>query len=262
MLSRAAVEAPRTHNRHRMTGSSGRRREGRESEPQRPNMSRRVFTSAVLLPLVVMLCCACEAAHAENSASGTDPKFEWKDANGVVVDSLGVPGLLKVGSDVFAVAEAQYKEGETIFTGIATQLVTTAKANAPEEVLKDAKDTQVLEEGTTAIKKKVDVSRPTTVVKENDIYMLVGKHSRTAAAGDQAFPAAQSGLLLVRGNVSCGGSEKRIYWNDTYGLSRSLFKKAKRYLDVAHWWRWIGCLNEGRYAFVSRGRHEEGERCH
>ncbi|EKG03699.1 trans-sialidase, putative, partial [Trypanosoma cruzi] len=33
----AAVMAPRTHNRRRVTGSSGRRREGRESERQRPN---------------------------------------------------------------------------------------------------------------------------------------------------------------------------------------------------------------------------------
>ncbi|KAF8280106.1 trans-sialidase, putative, partial [Trypanosoma cruzi] len=63
MLSRvAAVRAPRTHNRRRVTGSSGRRREGGESEPQRPNMFRRVFTSAALpLPLVVMMCCGSEA---------------------------------------------------------------------------------------------------------------------------------------------------------------------------------------------------------
>ncbi|KAF8300187.1 trans-sialidase, putative, partial [Trypanosoma cruzi] len=54
MLTRvAAVMAPRTHNRRRVTGSSGRRREGRESERQRPNMSRHLFCSAVLL-LVVM----------------------------------------------------------------------------------------------------------------------------------------------------------------------------------------------------------------
>ncbi|KAF8303972.1 trans-sialidase, putative, partial [Trypanosoma cruzi] len=58
MLSRvAAVKAPRTHNRRRVTGSSGRRREGRESEPQRPNMSRRVFTSLVLFLLIVMMMC-------------------------------------------------------------------------------------------------------------------------------------------------------------------------------------------------------------
>ncbi|KAF8294945.1 trans-sialidase, putative, partial [Trypanosoma cruzi] len=59
MLSRvAAVKAPRAHNRRRVTGSSGRRREGRESEHQRPNMSR-YFTSTALLLLVVMMCCGC-----------------------------------------------------------------------------------------------------------------------------------------------------------------------------------------------------------
>ncbi|KAF8303874.1 trans-sialidase, putative, partial [Trypanosoma cruzi] len=59
MLSRVvAVKAPRTHNRRRVTGSSGRTREGRESEPQRPNMSRHVFTFAVLLLLfLIMMCC-------------------------------------------------------------------------------------------------------------------------------------------------------------------------------------------------------------
>ncbi|RNC36862.1 trans-sialidase [Trypanosoma cruzi] len=65
MLSRvAAVKAPRTHNRRRVTGSSGRRRGGRESEPQRPNMSRHVFTSAVLLLLVIMMCCGSGAVGA------------------------------------------------------------------------------------------------------------------------------------------------------------------------------------------------------
>ncbi|KAF8280014.1 trans-sialidase, putative, partial [Trypanosoma cruzi] len=63
MLSRvAAVKASRTHNRRRVTGSSGRRREGRESEPQRPNMSRHLFTSAVLLLLFVMVCCSTGGA--------------------------------------------------------------------------------------------------------------------------------------------------------------------------------------------------------
>ncbi|KAF8294909.1 putative trans-sialidase, Group II [Trypanosoma cruzi] len=76
MLSRvAAVKAPRKHNRRRVTGSSG-RREGRESELQGPNMSRRVFTSAVLLLLVVLMCCAtCGAATAkvENNADASTP---------------------------------------------------------------------------------------------------------------------------------------------------------------------------------------------
>ncbi|EAN85906.1 trans-sialidase [Trypanosoma cruzi] len=71
MLSRvAAVKAPRTHNRCGVTGSSGRRREGRESEQRRPNMPRRVFNSTVLLLLVVMMCCgSCDAADVVGSNS-------------------------------------------------------------------------------------------------------------------------------------------------------------------------------------------------
>ncbi|EAN94564.1 trans-sialidase, putative, partial [Trypanosoma cruzi] len=46
------------------------RREGRESEPQRPNMSRRVFASAVLLLFFVTVSCDCGGAHAVESKSG------------------------------------------------------------------------------------------------------------------------------------------------------------------------------------------------
>ncbi|RNC36098.1 putative trans-sialidase [Trypanosoma cruzi] len=69
MLSRvAAVKAPRTHNRRRVTGSSG-MREGRESEPQRLNMSRRASTFAVLRLVVMVMCCGtCGAAHAMERA--------------------------------------------------------------------------------------------------------------------------------------------------------------------------------------------------
>ncbi|EKF38881.1 trans-sialidase, putative, partial [Trypanosoma cruzi marinkellei] len=69
----AAVKAPRTHNRRRVTGSSGGRREGRESERQRPNMSRRVFTFAVLLLFVLICCGTCGAAttQVETNAVGS-----------------------------------------------------------------------------------------------------------------------------------------------------------------------------------------------
>ncbi|KAF8278856.1 putative trans-sialidase, Group VI [Trypanosoma cruzi] len=217
MLSRVAgVMAPRTHNRRRVTGSSGRRREGRESERQRPNMSRRVFNSAVPLLLVVMMCCStCGGAEGEEDLPAI-PKYQLEDISegGVTVESLGFPGLLKVGSDVFAVAEAQCKkDGEDTFTGVASQLLTLKGDNTPEEVLKDARVIRVLEEGISTEGKKVDVSRPTTVMDESNIYMLVGKYSGNA--GGQESGAAQSGLLLVKGTVSAEGDDsgKKIQWN-------------------------------------------------
>ncbi|PWU91500.1 putative trans-sialidase, Group II [Trypanosoma cruzi] len=152
MLSRvAAVKAPRTHNRHRLTGSSGRRREGGESEPQRPNMSRRVFASAVLL-LVMMMCCGGGAATAEvksnadasnsgsaltgaiageGSASGGVERLQGvdlfvpqttqvlpKDGSVPVTarDSFALPSLVSVGGVIAAFAEghmdAEYQDGQ------------------------------------------------------------------------------------------------------------------------------------------------------
>ncbi|ESS63353.1 trans-sialidase [Trypanosoma cruzi Dm28c] len=229
MLSRvAAVKAPRTHNRRRVTGSSGRRREGRESERQRPNMSRRVFVSAVLL-LVVMMCCGTGVATQAEFKQSTDPKFEWKDTTEgeKIVESLSFPGLLKVGSDVFAVAVAHCKKnGNSVFSGIASQLLTMGNGNEPKEVLKDAKDTLILEEGGSP-STKVDVSRPTAVVNGSDIYMLAGTYSfEVKTAGS----TAKWGLLVAVGNVTTDGSGKKNYWRDTSVIPWTDFEKRQKSL--------------------------------
>ncbi|KAF8299596.1 putative trans-sialidase, Group V [Trypanosoma cruzi] len=222
----AAVKAPRTHNRRRVTGSSGRRREGGESEPQRPDMSRHLFCSAVLLLVLVMMCCGSGGA-AEDPEQPSDPNYKWKDIKdeGVTVESLGAPGLLNLGSDVFAVAEAQCKKnsgGNSGFTGIASQILTEKKDNTPVEIMNEAKKyTQVLEEDAST-SKKVDVSRPTAVVKGNDIYMLVGKYSQAAIRGAQEIGGGDWGLLLVKGEVGGEENNKKIEWKNTEILPRGI----------------------------------------
>ncbi|EAN86989.1 putative trans-sialidase, Group V [Trypanosoma cruzi] len=239
MLSRvAAVKAPRTHNRRRVTGSSGRRREGRESEPQRPNMSRCVFNSAVLLFLVVMMCCGSGAVAADeaSSASGSSPEklFYWRDAKNVeAVSSLRVPSLVEMNGDVFAVAEARCTgTGGCVFTGIASEFLSLTDEK-PNELDMSKLKTQVLVNrsfggekcpfqtavlaGTQRVK-KVHVSRPTTVVQGSDIYMLAGNYSWTyEGKADSVF---QCGLLLVKGNISneADSTNKSILWKDTYDL--------------------------------------------
>ncbi|ESS60557.1 unspecified product [Trypanosoma cruzi Dm28c] len=92
MLSRvAAVKAPRTHNCSRVTGSGGRRREGRESEPQRPNMSRHLFTSAVLLLLFVMTCCGIGGA-ATTVESNADASNSGSALTGAIAGEGSAPG--------------------------------------------------------------------------------------------------------------------------------------------------------------------------
>ncbi|EAN94874.1 putative trans-sialidase, Group V [Trypanosoma cruzi] len=239
MLSRvAAVMAPRKHNRRRVTGSSGRRREGRESEPQRPHMSRRVFTSAVLLLLVVLMCCGTGGAAANkngNSDQESSPRkhFFWRDKNGEeTVGSLRVPVLVEVNGGVFAVAEAQCTEtSNSGFTGIASELLEWTDKESKELDATKLR-TQVLEEfqfeqgnfpflnitqNASHNRTKVRVSRPTTVVNGDIIYMFAGTYSFEAtdkAAGSTAA-AVKWGLLVAVGNVSNDGSSgKKIYWKD------------------------------------------------
>ncbi|KAF8289386.1 putative trans-sialidase, Group II [Trypanosoma cruzi] len=127
MLSRvaAAVKAPRTHNRRRVTGSCGRRREGRESEPQRTNMSRRVFNFAMLLLLVTTMCCAtCGATPAKENDGNSDlrsvQELQWVDlfvpqttpvlpegggTSGTKWNSFAAPSLVSAGGVIAAFAE-------------------------------------------------------------------------------------------------------------------------------------------------------------
>ncbi|EKF38080.1 trans-sialidase, putative, partial [Trypanosoma cruzi marinkellei] len=172
-----------------------------------------------------MMCCGTGGA-AEAAGQSSESPFAWNDPNSdVTVDSLGAPSLLKVGNDVFAFAEAQCKKtkegSEKFFNGIASHVLTTKNANAPVEVLNDVKETKVLEKGDSAeARKEVDVSRPTAVVKENEIYMLVGNYSQTAVA--QRSGEADSGILLVKVEVSGeSGTEKKIKWENTNDVSRA-----------------------------------------
>ncbi|KAF8284843.1 putative trans-sialidase, Group V [Trypanosoma cruzi] len=230
MLSRvAAVRAPRTHNRRRVTGSSGRRREGRESEPQRPNMSRHLFYSAMLLLLVVMMCCGSGAAPSSEPSKGK--RFVWRDKKDEeTVSSLRAPSLVEMNGDVFAVAEAEDTKNNEGFTGFASELLTLTDEQASMELDKAKLNTQLLEkcssdkgmrasqiaaQSGTESEKRVDVARPTTVVKESEIYMLAGIYNLDDATDTSAY----WGLLLSRGIVSVDEkSKKRIYWNDVDAL--------------------------------------------
>ncbi|RNC40481.1 trans-sialidase [Trypanosoma cruzi] len=202
-------------------------------------MSRRVFASAVLLLLVVMMCCGsgggaqADVGAAQSQKSSPEKPFHWRDTkDGEAVSSLRVPSLVEVNGKVFAVAEAQLKGETSVFTGIASQLLTNTADNKQEDVLKNAREeTQVLEEGTSAEGKKVDVSRPTTVVEGSNIYMLVGKHSHEAADTCQTeTEKIKSGILLVKGEVSEGGN--KINWNDTDGVPCTLGEKHKSWTGL------------------------------
>ncbi|RNE98076.1 trans-sialidase, partial [Trypanosoma cruzi] len=234
-------------------------------------MSRRVFTSAVLLLAVVMMCCGSAAASAEEPSKR---KFVWRDVKGGegTVSSLCVPSLLKVGNDVFAVAEAQdMKKEEGDFTGIASELLEWTGEETRKELDKTKLKAQVLEKcssdkGKCASQivaqasleegKKVYVARPTTVLQRSDIYMLAGIYNLDAADNTSAY----WGLLLSRGNISPDEeSKKRIHWNHIDDIqSISKMQKEESLTDLIGGGGSGVKMNDGTLVFPVEGIKSNG----
>ncbi|EKF26135.1 trans-sialidase, putative, partial [Trypanosoma cruzi marinkellei] len=206
--------------------------------PQRPNMSRHLFYSAVLLLLlvVVMSCVTGEAVVDEVTSpdSGTLMKilFNWRDLKDAeTVGLLRAPSLVEMDGEVFALAEAQCTKDTNVFTGIALELLKLTDKQSKELAATEMK-TQVLvecpsdkrncasknaDQAASASEVKVHVSRPTTVVQGSEIYILLGNYSFPVT--DPAADVFQWGFLLAMGTVRNNeDSTKMIHWNDTYVL--------------------------------------------
>ncbi|ESS60899.1 trans-sialidase [Trypanosoma cruzi Dm28c] len=272
MLSRvAAVKAPRTHNRRGVTGSSGGRREGRESEPQRPNMSRRLFTSAaLLLLLVVLMCCGIGGAATAERGNGKkavdallgikwdklDNREDVSNAGGKIT-SLRVPGLVKVGDDVFAVAEAQCgeKDGARSCAGIVSKHLNISD-DSMDISMSDMSlfcmqlvDTAENNFGTT------ELLRPTTVVLGDSVYMLVGNQSRTRP---QVEGTNERGLLLVKGTVSGEGGKKKIKWNETHLVNPQGKQKSLSLTELIGGGGSGAVMDDGTLVFPMQAKKSDG----
>ncbi|KAF5214622.1 hypothetical protein ECC02_012758 [Trypanosoma cruzi] len=267
MLSRvAAVKVPRTHNRRRVTGSSGRRREGRESEPQRPNMSRRVCTSAVLLLFVVLMCCS-GGAHAEQAGAAVDPfkgttpiSFaNWKELKdaGSKITSLRVPGLVKVGDDVFAVAEAQCgeKDGADSCAGIVSKHLNISDDSMDISTsdislfCMQLVDTASNNFGTT------ELLRPTTLVIGESVYMLLGNYSRKK---QQIQGKNEPGLLLVKGTVAEENGKKKIRWNETHVMNPEAIRYSGFLTELIGGGGSGAVMGDGALVFPMQAKHSDG----
>ncbi|PWU99567.1 putative trans-sialidase, Group VII [Trypanosoma cruzi] len=237
-------------------------------------MSRHLFHSAVLL-LLVVLCGTSGAAHAEasNVREAVDAlmgiKWErldnWKDmANaGSKYGSLRCPSLVEVQGHVFAIAEARCKDEDKCsdfsFTGIASKhLVLNVDAGPTEFSTADASifGAGLLKEGSEGINTSNGVTRPTTLVLGDSVYVLLGNYSRTK----QEFEGKnERGLLLVKGTVTEDDGKKQIRWNETHvvnpqGKGKSLSLK-----------KLIGgggpgvVMREGAIVFPMQAKGDDGE---
>ncbi|RNE96005.1 trans-sialidase, partial [Trypanosoma rangeli] len=191
-----------------------------------PKMSWYLLSYSVLLLLFVLLtCCGSQAAGsipgtAINLFTGTTPitGAKWEEMQCVEGSfrSLRVPSLVEVDGAVFAVAEAQCKNGVNSFTGIMSRHL-KGIGSKPTEIPMGAGTgsfhTQLLKEGDKGMK---DTMRPTTIVSGNNVYVLLRSCSR---ATQETREADRSGckLLLVKGSVTEAG-EKKVRWGETHAM--------------------------------------------
>ncbi|PWU83193.1 putative trans-sialidase, Group II [Trypanosoma cruzi] len=256
MLSRvAAVMAPRTHNHRRVTGSSGRRREGRESEPQRPNMSRHVFTFAVLLLLLVMMCRSGGASNAVKSNSGNAqlpdtvdlfvprtpvlPKEETGSSGGGY--SFALPSLVSAGGVIAAFAEGRvYREYvvdrnkiiEPISSDVVAEYIDSAwdwatLAGKVSESTWKANTVLGTADGTN---NRVEFFyHPTTTTKGNKVFLLVGSLAGLNESGGRR-KWDNLDLKLVVGDVTKPTDSQQsgwIKWGTPTSLSQNTLKTPK-----------------------------------
>ncbi|KAF8303396.1 putative trans-sialidase, Group II [Trypanosoma cruzi] len=259
MLSRlGAVKAPRTDNRRRVTGSSGRRREGGESEPQRPNMSRHLFTSAVLLLLFVMMCCGtCGAAAAVESKSGVVQLPKWVDiflpnktqvvakngsAAGTPRDSFVSPSLVSAGGVIAAFAGGRVKYNDPHKSGwldssdIVAGYISAAGTwpSIVAEITNNGWKTHTALGGWNG-KDHVSVWYwPTAVARDNKVFLIAGGYEWKYNYDYMKWLRDEWDIQLVVGEVTQAKDikhSKQISWGEPTSLLPQIPQKMKSGLD-------------------------------
>ncbi|EKF29621.1 trans-sialidase, putative, partial [Trypanosoma cruzi marinkellei] len=199
----------------------GGRREGRESEQQRPNMSRHLFASAVLLLVVIWMCCVVCGAVAKSdfgdviSVTGGESISNSLDAaRKADYDSFRATPLVEVDGVVVVVAESHYKnpkDGE-LYVGIAAK---SLKGNEKKWM-----NGKVV--GMDHFDTKVDrLLSPTSSVCYGDMnVLLVGSGmlgaSLTDVTGDEYWMARYANGRVSAG--CCNRDMKEFEW-DQYSTS-------------------------------------------
>ncbi|RNF15412.1 surface protein-2 [Trypanosoma cruzi] len=281
MLSRVAADkAPRIDNCRRVTGSRGRRREGRESEPQRPNMSRHVFTSAVLLLVVMMMCCSTRAAHAVESNLRDAQMPQWvyifvsgktrvlaKDGTEVgASDSFGAASPVIAGGVMAVVTTGNFLRDPVIF--LSQSDVVAGYFNPAWDwsflVSKVSEDTWRAHTvfHTANETELVGVARlPTTIGKGNKVYLLVESYEKKYDGAAKNWTTDGKDIKLIVGDArpSTGRRESgTIIWGDPTSLLQQLTPETQTELKKLAPFGGAGVLMEnGTLVFPLSGTNEQ-----
>ncbi|EKF28666.1 trans-sialidase, putative, partial [Trypanosoma cruzi marinkellei] len=251
----AAVKAPNKHNRRRVTGSSGRRREGRESEPQRPNMSRHLFYSAVLLLVVAMMCCGtCGGAPADGSSGAGNvqlpqevgvflpqktPVVTKSGAATELKDSFGAPSLALAGEVMVAFAEGYKEYNGPQHTSVPyTVEIVAGYINATEpwssifaDISSDSWRAYTVFARETSKERFGVALLPTTIARGNDLFLIVGSHNLIRDPTAERWVDDGWDIHLVVGKATQSADDKQselVEWGAPKSLLASITKSTQQ----------------------------------
>ncbi|EKF32764.1 trans-sialidase, putative [Trypanosoma cruzi marinkellei] len=249
----AAVKAPRTHNRRCVTESSGRRREGGESERQRPNMSRRVFASVVLFIVVVMMCCGTGGAANGKGQQSLDVQLpqeidifvpnntEVVEKNGSasgVKFSFFSPSLVSAGGVMIALVEGRtkykdpYKSGWLDSSDIVAGYINAA-GTWPSIVAEVTKTEWRAHTALGSWNGKNNVGFwywPTPIAKDNKVFLLVGGYEEKYYGYYNGWAMSDWDIQLVVGEATQATDiqhSKPISWGKPTSLLPQIPQKIK-----------------------------------
>ncbi|EKF26815.1 neutral sphingomyelinase activation associated factor-like protein [Trypanosoma cruzi marinkellei] len=272
MLSRvAAVKAPRTHNRLRVTGSRGKGKEGRESERQMLTMSRRVFVFAVVIFPAMMMFCGGGAAHAAKEHAEDDCAFTIEEILDAVLrkdgpaeenDSPETPisevlpseevsplpvtainSLSVVGMNVMVAVTAQVDHEDGSST-VLTRLIVPTEEGA-EWALAGSSTANRQTEYAKCTERSKDVTsffNPTVFSKNNNLYLLLypGKKLLSPERGVPKSEYPYPWLIIGEVKSMDASDEKknlRIIWGNSSPLSAEVIapsqKKSLQYFSAS-----------------------------
>ncbi|EKF29278.1 trans-sialidase, putative [Trypanosoma cruzi marinkellei] len=240
----AAVKAPNKHNRRRVTGSSV-RREGRGSERQRPNMSRRVLAFAVPFLsffFVDVLRHWWRSAPAEGNGDKSDlrnfQKQQWVDlfvpqkvlvqpkdetASGMVRDAIFSPSLVSAGGVIAAFVEGYILKnlGAQLSRLISSVFVAGHLDSAWNfsvffgEANKGTWRTHTVLVAAEGRGSSGGLLRPTTTTNGNGVFLLVGSSDVSNAGGYFRWSSFDLKLVVAEVTDSMGsGQSEGIRWKE------------------------------------------------
>ncbi|RNE97084.1 complement regulatory protein [Trypanosoma conorhini] len=242
-------------------------------------MPRHLFYSAMLLLFVLLLCCGNVGGAAPTNVSqsdGTKPSggaqgnvyLHWDDVSqdGGTVHSLRSPSLVEVGGEVFVIAEADSarSDGASV-TGVASASLKQSRINVEVSALAtDALNVraQLLMEETAAGKAVENAVRPTTVVTDGHVCMVLGNASRVESAGSQPGKKNVWELLMVKGEVRSedGAQAREVQWSNTSILT--LASRVARGTSLTHLAAGGGsgvAMEDGTLVFPLQATSKEGK---